>query len=150
MSKPSKVKSVLHDVTITVTGHRAQSREDVPIKLTIKALELTYGPCIDLSISVDVPCEMGWSWDDHPLLLCRARQEKNREEPVKGAGEILDDTPAVRALLAELVSWPGQLPCEGTGSASSKLCDPTTRKLYSGTDTTHRARLIASLEMFWS
>ena len=122
---------VIHDVTITVVGHKAQSRDDVPIKMTIKALELNYGPCIDLSITVDVPCEMGWSWDDHPLLLCRARQEKDREHPVTGAGEILDDTPAVRALLAE-------------------LCDATPKKLYSGTDTTHRARLIAALEMFWS
>jgi hypothetical protein len=127
----NKVKSVLHDVTYTVTGHKAQSREDVPIKLTIKAVELTYGPCIDLSISVDVPCEMGWSWDDHPLLLCRARQDKKREAPVSSCGEILDDTPAVRAVLAE-------------------LCDPTPKKLYSGTDTTHRARLIAALELFWS
>ena len=131
MSNPSKVKSVLHDVTYTVIGHRAQSRDDVPIKLSIKALELTYGPCIDLTITADVPCEMGWSWDDHPLLLCRARSDKNRESPVTGAGEILDDTPAVRALLAE-------------------LCDPAEKKLYTGTDTTHRARLIAALEMFWS
>lgn len=130
-SKMSKVKSVLHDVTITVIGHRAQEQNDVPIKLTIKALELNYGPCIDLTIAVDIPCEMGWSWDDHPLLLCRARQDKGRKDPVTGCGEILDDTPAVRALLAE-------------------LCDPTPRKLYCGTDTTHRARLIASLEMFWS
>jgi hypothetical protein len=125
------VKSVLHDVTITVLGRQAQSREYVPINLTIKALELNYGPCIDLSITVDVPCEMGWTWDDHPLLLCRARQEHDRDEPVRGCGEIIDDTPAVRALLAE-------------------LCDPATRILRSTTDTTHRARLIAALEMFWS
>lgn len=127
----SKVKSVLHDVTITVVGRRAQSCDDVPIKMTIKALELNYGPCIDLSITVDVPCEMGWSWDDHPLLLCRARQEKDRTRPLTGAGEILDDTPAVRALLKE-------------------LCDPAQKKLYSGTDTTHMARLIAALELMWS
>jgi hypothetical protein len=130
-SKPTKVKSILHNVTLTVTGRRAMEHEDVPIKLSILALELNYGPCIDLTIKVDVPCEMGWSWDDHPLLHCRARQDKKREEPVTGAGEILDDTPAVRALLAE-------------------LCQEQMPKLYCGTDTTHRARLIAALELMWS
>jgi hypothetical protein len=130
-SKPTRIKSILHNVTLTVTGRRAQEHEDVPIKLSILALELNYGPCIDLTIKVDVPCEMGWSWDDHPLLHCRARQDQKRTEPVTGAGEMLDDTPAVRAMLAE-------------------LCDPAERKLYTGTDSTHRARLIAALEMFWS
>ncbi len=133
-----RIKSVLHDITITVMG-RKQSvseegfpiSEDVPILLSILAVELDYGPCIDLTIRVDKPCEMGWVWDNHPLLLCRAREEEDREAPVAECGEILDDTPAVRAILAE-------------------LCEPGERKLYVGTDCTHRARLIRALQLMWS
>lgn len=137
-STSKKIKSVLHDITITVMGKKQNESEEgflvseeVPILLSILALELNYGPCIDLTIRVDKPCEMEWFWDDHPFLHCRARKERDREEPVAECGEILDDTPAVRAMLAE-------------------LCEPVERKLYGGTDCGHRARLIAALEMFWS
>lgn len=133
--KPPRVKSVLHDCTVLVQGSKHDPElpyaDSVEIKMTIKVLELNYGPCLDWSLTVDVPCEMGWAWDDHPLLLCRDRKSESRTEPVSEVGEILDDTPAIRAILAD-------------------LCDSEPRKLYTGTDCTHRARLIAALEMFWS
>lgn len=125
-------KKVLFDTTLLVTGHKAMSCDDVPIQLSVKAIELDYGPCIWWDARVDIPCEIGWSWDDHPLLHVRARSEKNRTTPVSSAGEIIDDTPALRALLAEL--------CE----------PPKQRTFYTDTDCTHRARLIAALELFWS
>jgi hypothetical protein len=122
-------KSVLHDISYTVTGHRFGEREQVPIVFHVKAIELDYGPCIDWSVSASVPCEKGM-WGDHPLAHVRALNEKDTSS-VSTCGEILEDTPAVRAMLVE-------------------LCQSEERKMYSTTDTTHRARLIAALEMFWS
>ncbi len=137
--KPSsRVKSVLHACTAIVQGSKHGEDDDgmpisetIEITMTIQVLELNYGPCLDWTLTVDVPCEKGWIWDDHPLLLCRARKSEDNEEPVSKVGEILDDTPAVRAMLAE-------------------LCNPEPKKLYTGTDCTHRARLIAALELMWS
>jgi hypothetical protein len=120
-------KSVLHDISYTVIGHRCGERENVPIVIHVKAIELDYGPCIDWSLTASVPCSRG-EWDDHPLSLIRAMKDAG---PVSSCGEILEDTPAVRAMLAE-------------------LCQSSERKMYSTTDTTHRARLIAALEMMWS
>ena len=61
---------------------------------------MTYGPCLDWSLTVDVPCEKGWSWDDHPLLLCRALKELGL---AADESEVLEDDAeaAVSALLAE-------------------------------------------------
>lgn len=136
-----KTKSVLADTTITVQGHRAMSAVDIPITLKVTAIELNYGPCIALKARVSVGMETeGWHWDDHPFR--GVLKDSDADDPAcvekKGGlvrvlevGDILDDTPAVRALIAELV-------------------EPGERSLYSGTDCTHRARLLASLRSFWS
>ena len=115
---------------MTLIGYRAGSRKEVPITLTVKAKCLTYGPLIEWSATTDIPCERGWSWDDHPLLHCRALREASPTS-VTSCGEIVDDTPAVRALLTEL--------CEGEG-----------KKLLTSTHTTHKGRLIAALELMWA
>jgi hypothetical protein len=83
-------------------------------------------------VSVDLPYDRNDpdSWDDHPLMMCRDLSDKNITA-VRVAGEILDDTPAVRAMLSE-------------------LCSVEESKHYTGTDCSHRARLIAALEKFWS
>jgi hypothetical protein len=136
-----KTKSVLADTTITVTGNRAQSREPVPINLHIVATELTYGPCIHFKARVDIGLESeGWFWDDHPFSGALKKsdaddpacvEKKGGEVCVLEVGDIVDDTLAVRALIAELVE---------TGE----------RKLYVGTDCTHRARLITAIRAFWA
>lgn len=138
----SKTKSVLADVTITVTGRRAQESEDVPIQLHIVAIELNYGPCISFKARVDVAMEhKGWYWDDHPFR--GALKDSDKDDPdcttkndegvtcVLEVADIVDDTPAVRALITEL----------------SQAVAP---KLYCGTDCTHRARLISAIRSFWA
>ncbi len=137
-------RSVLADVKIPVKCRRAQEVEEVTVTLHVKAIELDYGPCIQFSATVDIPFESkGWFWDDHPFggaLKHSDSSEPVNSKPVKGVegatlvtsvGDIVDDTPAVRALIQE-------------------LADPAQQKLYVGTDATHRARLIMSIRAFWA
>jgi hypothetical protein len=66
--KPSsRVKSVLHDCTVVVSGSKHGEDDDgmpisetIEITMKITVLELNYGPCLDWTLTVDVPCEMGW------------------------------------------------------------------------------------------
>ncbi len=140
MSKPpcDNYKSTLVDTVITVKGSRFDlyGSDDgdggsSDIKVTIKAYELTYGPVIDLTIKVNIPYTSPMNWSDHPFMYLR--QDKGVKEPTPRSymGDIIDDTPAVRAILTELAQT-----------------EPF--KLYTTTDCTHRAALIASLEYFWS
>lgn len=139
-------RAVLHDCVVTVEGQKRPSHiesETVPIQMTMKVVELDYGPCLHWSLSVNIPLDLGEEWDIHPLKRCREVVEKFREgfdlaeeeecerSRIGAVGEILDDTPAVRALLAE-------------------LCEAGKRKLYTTADCDHRARLIAAIETMWS
>lgn len=124
MSTPCrKYKSTLVDTTIKVIGTKYGA---VPIDLKVVAYELSYGPVIDLTITASVPYTNPVEWSDHPFLLL-----KQQEAPRTSVSDIIDDTPAVRAILTELVQ-------------------PEEFKLYTTTDCTHRAALIASLKYFWS
>jgi len=92
--------------------------------MTVKALELDYGPVIDFSVTIDRPFKDTGDWADHPFMYAGTL-----ESPTEIAN-IVEDTPAVRALIAELVEEP--------------------KKLYTGTDCSHRARLIKAIMGFWS
>jgi hypothetical protein len=122
-----KVKSVLHEVTLTIHGSRFMSGNKVPIMLTIVVKELNYGPVLDIMIHSDVPFTGSMDWDDHPL----SRVGKEQLVGGKKMDEIIDDTPAIRAVIAELVN-------------------PEKQNLYTTTDCTHRAQLIAFLASVWS
>jgi hypothetical protein len=109
-------KSTLADETIEVDGSVGS------IQLRVQAYELDYGPVIELIISVDNECVVG----DHPFSTIDFRKVN------KGTiHEIIDDTPAIRSLISELVQ-------------KEKF------ELYSTTDCTHRAALIKALTLFWS
>jgi hypothetical protein len=101
-----------------------RSEENEPIILTVKAIELNYGPVISFSVTVDKPCNDTEDWDDHPFMHI-----KDMESPTE-VGNIVEDTPAVRALIEELVAEP--------------------KNMYSTTDCTHRGRLIRAIMGFWS
>jgi len=118
---PLKVN--IADTTITVIGTKQDSTE-VPIKITIVAYQLNYGPVIDIQIKCDVPYVYG-EWIDHPFRTVYTNDFNNE------ISEIIDDTPAIRAIIEELIN-------------------PEEKKLYTTTDCTHRAALIASLNYFWS
>jgi hypothetical protein len=121
------VKSTLHDVTLTIHGSRFMSDTKVPIMLTIVVKELNYGPVLDIMIHADVPFTGTMDWDDHPL----SRVDKEHLVGKKKVEEIIDDTPAIRAVIAE-------------------LANPEKQNLYTTTDCTHRAQLIAFLASCWS
>lgn len=121
------VKSILHDVTLTIHGSGMYSVTKIPITLRILVKELKYGPVLDLTITSNVPYTNLLDWDDHPLM----RVEKKHLIDGKKVEEIIDDTPAIRAVIAELVN-------------KDEL------KLYTTTDCTHRAQLIAFLTTVWS
>lgn len=120
----SNIKSVYAQCEITVLGNKDGVK--VPIKISVVAFELNYGPVIDLSITCDVPYyETGFvDWFDHPLMW-----SKNVEKGTR-VGNIIDNTPAVRALIDELVA--------------------AEKDLYTTTNCTHKGRLIRALNSFWS
>lgn len=129
-------KSVLVDTTVEVVSNEFNRSDPVLIKMHVRAIELNYGPCIHFTVRVDRGFQHSMDWDDHPFR--GATKESDVDERVNCGddgivemGDIVDDTPAVRAMITELV-----------GTAQEKL--------YSGTDCTHRARLIACIRMFWS
>ena len=127
MDRPSTLqrkhtKSILVDTTITVIGSNDDG--NVPIELHVKAIELDYGPVIDFKVKA-VPFTNMIDWSDHPFACSKEYMEGNT------VGNIVEDTPAIRALIAELVS-------------SEK------RKFYTTTDCTHKARLIKAIASFWS
>ena len=120
----TRTKSVVVEKSITVNGCSMRSEENEPITLTVKAIELNYGPVISFSVTVDKPCNDTEDWDDHPFMHI-----KDMESPTE-VGNIVEDTPAVRALIEELVAEP--------------------KNMYSTTDCTHRGRLIRAIMGFWS
>lgn len=118
-----RTKSVLVDKSIVVYGSMMYSEGEEPITLRVKAIELNYGPVINFTVTVDKPCKNMEDWSDHPLMYVEL-------ESPNEAGNIVEDTPAVRALIDELVAEP--------------------KKMYTTTDCTHRGRLIKAIMGFWS
>jgi hypothetical protein len=95
----TRTKSILVDKSITVNGCMG-SEEAMSITLTVKAIELNYGPVISFSVTVDNPVNDTEDWDDHPFMHI-----KDMESPTE-VGNIVEDTPAIRALIEELVAEP--------------------------------------------
>jgi hypothetical protein len=119
----SHTKSILVDTSITVIGTNDDG--DIPIQLDVKAIELDYGPVIDFEVSSSAKFTNMIDWSDHPFMCSNEYMEDNT------VSNIVDDTPAIRALIEELVS-------------------PVKRKLYTSTDCTYKARLIKAILTFWT
>ena len=120
----SRTKSILSKGSLTVQG--SKDGEPVPMRITYEVRELTYGPVLNIRIKCDVPYDKDGDdyWDDHPFMWADHVEEGTK------IGNIVDDTPAVRALVAELSAAP--------------------TKLYTTTDCTHKGRIIRALCLFWS
>jgi hypothetical protein len=118
----TRTKSVIADAHLTVEGEK-NNDETIAITLHVRAIELNYGPVIFLEITANHPMTADWS--HHPFRYAKEYMEDN------SVGNIIDDTPAIRAMIAELVST-------------------EERKFYSGTAEEHTARLIKAIAMFWS
>jgi hypothetical protein len=90
---------------------------------------LKYASVIELLITSDTPYDSNnpMEWDDHPFKYVDSNHIENNDT----VADIIDDTPATRALIEELAEF-----------------EP--KKLYTTTDCTHRSRIIRSLTLFWS
>jgi len=121
----SHTKSVLFDKNIVLKCTPINDMNNhSDVVLHIKAIELDYGPVINLSIIASIPYK-NEEFEDHPFLfVCPDHIEDGQ------FGEILDDTPAVRSLIEELCGEP--------------------HKLYTGTWGDHCKRIIKTLTLFWS
>jgi len=120
----SRTKSILSKGSLTVEG--SKDGEKTPIKITYEVRELTYGPVLNIRIKCDVPYNKDdvEFWDDHPFMWADHVEDGTK------LGNIVDDTPAVRALVNELSAEPA--------------------KLYTTTDCSHKGRIIRALCLFWS
>lgn len=116
---------VILDTTLTVNGMSIDCSH-VSILMKVKVYEMDYGPVLKIKILTNVRFTDHMLGGDHPLMYA----DEFLEEGKRLVSEIVDDTPAVRALINELVS--------------EKI------KLYTTTDCTHKARLIKSILSFWS
>lgn len=118
----TRTKSVIADVHLTVDAEK-DFDETVAVTLHVRAIELNYGPVISFEVTASDP--MTDDWSSHPFRYAKEYAEGN------SVGNIIDDTPAIRAMIAELVST-------------------DQKKLYTGTVEEHKARLIKAIAMFWS
>jgi hypothetical protein len=118
----TRTKSVIADVHMTIDSEK-DFDETVAVTLHVRAIELNYGPVIFFEIAASHPMDDDWS--HHPFRYAKEYVEGNT------VGNIIDDTPAIRAMIAELVST-------------------DKKKLYTGTAEEHTARLIKAITMFWS
>jgi hypothetical protein len=108
----SRTKNVLHNTVMPIGGTETK----------IQVIELTYGP-LHLLITTEKPIP-----DDfhiHPFMYV----PKERLNYGKTVCEIIEDTPAIRALIKELITEPV--------------------KTYMTEPSAHKARIIKTLTNFW-
>ena len=118
-----KTKSVLIDTTLTVES--ALNGVATPVTIHIRVLELTYGPVLYFEVKSSIALDDPDLWDDHPFQYSIMWLEEG------AVANIIEDTPAIRAMIQELVSTEKHV-------------------LHCGTDACHKARLINAIAMFWS
>jgi len=124
MDFAAKTKSVLVDTSFTVDS--ALDGVETPVSVHIRVLELNYGPVLYFEAKSSVPMDDSDLWDEHPF-----QWSKKWLEDSSTVANIIDDTPAIRAMIQELVST-------------------EKREFYTGTEAGHKARLINAIAMFWS
>jgi len=125
MDFAAKTKSVLADTKFTVDS--VLDGVETPVSVHIRVLELNYGPVLYFEAKSSIPMGDDEFWDEHPFQWSTKWLEDNRST----VANIIDDTPAIRAMIQELVST-------------------EKREFYTGTEAGHKARLINAIAMFWS
>jgi hypothetical protein len=123
MDFAAKTKSVLVDTTLIVDSYLDGIKKPVPIH--VRVLELNYAQVLYFEVKSSILMDDSDLWDDHPFQWSQKWLEGDT------VANIIDDTPAIRAMIQELVS-------------SEK------REFYTGTEAGHKARLINAIAMFWS
>jgi len=116
------VKSTKINTVINMNCHKDSiefDQIDVEVKIRVTVLELENNQ-IALKISTNIPMAEGESWSQHPF---RCIEEKG---PIKNITGILNDTPAIRQMIDDLIST-------------------NTWNLYVTYDCDYRSHLIASL-----
>ena len=108
----SRTKSILHDTVITIGE----------TETTVQVIELTYGP-LHILITSDKP--LPEDFHIHPFMYVANEHLSHRSMVC----EIIDDTPAIRALINELVTEPV--------------------KTHATESSAHKARIIKCLTNFW-
>ena len=112
------------NATLVVMAVKEDEEDDIPVTLTVHVKSHTYGPALSIAITPDIPY-VKYKWADHPLMYVKPNYI---EDGI--AANIVEDTPAIRALIEEL------------------LGDPL--NLYTTTNCTHKGRLIRAILSFWS
>ena len=123
MDFAAKTKSVLVDTKFTVDS--VLDGVETPVSVHIRVLELNYGPVLYFEAKSSIPMDDSDLWDEHPFQWSKKWLEGDT------VANIIDDTPAIRAMIQELVST-------------------EKREFYTGTEAGHKARLINAIAMFWS
>jgi len=108
----SRTKNILHMTTVMIGE----------IEVTVQVIELTYGP-LHVLITTEKP--MPEDFHIHPFMYV-PKDHLSYENTVC---EIIDDTPAIRALINELVTEP--------------------IKTHTTEPSAHKARIIKCLTNFW-
>jgi hypothetical protein len=116
-------KSVLIDTTLRLNCETIDN-DILPIEMRLHVIELNYGPVLNFKIISDIPYND--TMYEHPFMYSKEYMSGEYK-----TGSIIDDTPAVRALINELV-------------------DSNKTHLYTTTHCTHVARLIRAINGFWS
>ena len=109
----SRTKSVLHETTVTIGE----------VEVTVHVVELTYGP---LHVLITTKDPMPEDFYIHPFMYVTKEHLSYR----KTVCEIVEDTPAIRALINELVS-------------------PEPVKTHTTEPSGHKARIIKCITNFW-
>jgi hypothetical protein len=109
----TRTKSILHETTVTIGETEA----------SIQIIELTYGP-LHVLIKTEEP--MPEDFHIHPFMYVAKEHLSYR----KMVCEIIEDTPAIRALINELVAK-----------------EPV--KTHATEPSAHKARIIKCLTNFW-
>lgn len=119
----NNTKSVLINTTLTLNCETIE-KDILPVEMRIHVIELNYGPVLSFKIISDIPYND--TMYEHPFMYSKEYMSGEYK-----TGSIIDDTPAVRALINELSS------CNNMS-------------LYTTTHCTHVARLIRAINGFWS
>ena len=112
------------NATFVIMGVKEDEEDDIPVTVTVHANSKPYGPVMTVKIKSNIPY-VKHKWADHPLMYVKSNYIENG-----AATNIIEDTPAMRALIDELIG------------------DPL--NLYTTTNCTHKGRLIRAILSFWS
>lgn len=113
-----RTKSILVDTKIVMSA--ATRDKNTTTDVHVQAIELNYGALIYFRVQTSIPFTKTEEWFAHPLMFSSNYMDGSPDT----VANIVDDTPAIRAMIEELVS--------------SNRID------------VHKARLINAILSFWN